>query len=209
MLRVTRKSGKVLVVMARESLDPLVFGHRLRHYRRQAGMTLEDLGRSLGRPASYLSQLENGHREPRLSTVNQLAGALGCRPADLLAPTAPNRRSELEVAIAHMQDDPRYQALHLPYLRPSARMDDAALEHVLLLRQIRRALESKSDHTIPEDFFLDMLDEQFSEEECLRQMETAVAWGRYAELFDFDAGRRRFVLPDAQEEEVSASEEAE
>jgi NitT/TauT family transport system ATP-binding protein len=54
-----------------------------------------------------------------------------------------------------------------------------------------------------------MLDEQFSEEECLRQMETAVAWGRYAELFDFDAGRRRFVLPDAQDEEIAASEDAE
>ena len=78
------------------------------------------------------------------------------------------------------------------------------MTNVLLLRQIRRALESKSDHTVPEDFFLDMLDEQFSEEECLRQMETAVAWGRYAELFDFDAGRRRFMLPDAQEEETAA-----
>jgi len=29
---------------------------------------------------------------------------------------------------------------------------DAALANVLLLRQIRRALESKSDHTVPEDF---------------------------------------------------------
>jgi NitT/TauT family transport system ATP-binding protein len=83
----------------------------------------------------------------------------------------------------------------------------AAVEHILLLRQIRRALESKSDHTVPEDFFMDMLDEQFSEEESQRQIETAVAWGRYAELFDFDAGRRRFVLPDAQEEEAAASEE--
>ena len=59
---------------------------------------------------------------------------------------------------------------------------------MLLLRQIRRALETKSDHTVPEEFFLDMLDEQFSEEESQRQMETAVTWGRYAELFDFDAG---------------------
>jgi NitT/TauT family transport system ATP-binding protein len=85
----------------------------------------------------------------------------------------------------------------------------AAVENVLLLRQIRRALEAKSDHSVPEEFFLDMLDEQFSEEECLRQMETAVAWGRYAELFDFDAGRRRFVLPDAQDEEIAASESEE
>ncbi len=90
-------------------------------------------------------------------------------------------------------------------LRQKELFRQAALANVLLLRQIRRALESKSDHTVPEDFFLDMLDEQFSEEECLRQMETAVTWGRYAELFDYDAGRRRFVLPDAQDEEAAAS----
>jgi NitT/TauT family transport system ATP-binding protein len=40
-------------------------------------------------------------------------------------------------------------------------------------------------------------------------METAVAWGRYAELFDFDAGRRRFVLPDTPEEEITDSEDGE
>ena len=84
---------------------------------------------------------------------------------------------------------------------------DAVMERVMLLKQIRRALESKSDHTLPEDLFLDMLDEQFSEEESQRQMETAVAWGRYAELFDYDAGRRRFVLPDAPEDAIAAGEE--
>ena len=98
-------------------------------------------------------------------------------------------------------------------LRQKELFRDAAVENVLLLRQIRRALEAKSDHTVPEDFFLDMLDEQFSEEECLRQMETAVAWGRYAELFDYDSARRRFVLPDASEEDIagenSASEDGE
>jgi NitT/TauT family transport system ATP-binding protein len=91
-------------------------------------------------------------------------------------------------------------------LRQKELFHDAALENVLLLRQIRRALETKSDHTVPEDFFLDVLDEQFSEEEAMRQVETAVTWGRYAEMFDFDAARRRFVLPDAQEEEAAASE---
>jgi NitT/TauT family transport system ATP-binding protein len=94
-------------------------------------------------------------------------------------------------------------------LRQKELFRQAALTNVLLLRQIRRALEAKSNHTVPEDFFLDMLDEQFSEEECRRQVETAVAWGRYAELFDYDAGRRRFVLPDAQEEEIAAAEDAE
>lgn len=91
-------------------------------------------------------------------------------------------------------------------LRQKELFRDAATEHILLLRQIRRALESKTDHTVPEGFFLDMLDEQFSDEESRRQMDTAVTWGRYAELFDFDAARRRFVMPDALEEEIADGE---
>jgi NitT/TauT family transport system ATP-binding protein len=70
----------------------------------------------------------------------------------------------------------------------------AALDHVLLLRQISRALANKTDHSVSEEFFLDMLDEQFSEDECERQLATAINWGRYAELFDWDDARRRFML---------------
>jgi NitT/TauT family transport system ATP-binding protein len=84
---------------------------------------------------------------------------------------------------------------------------EAAVEHVLLLRQITRAIDTKSDHTVPEEFFLDMLDEQFSQEETLRQLETAINWGRYAELFDFDAGRRRFIRPEVEEETAEMPEE--
>jgi len=114
-------------------LDPRLFGQQLRHHRRVRGLTLGDLGALVGRPASYLSQLENGHREPRLSTVNQLADALGCAPAALLDQAPPNRRAELEVTVAQMQEDPRYQSLRLPYLRPSAKLDDTALEHLVAL----------------------------------------------------------------------------
>jgi len=92
-------------------------------------------------------------------------------------------------------------------LRQKELFRDAAIENVLLLRQIRRALDAKSDHTVPEEFFLDMLDEQFSDEEARRQIETTVNWGRYAELFDFDASRRRFVMPDAMEEPAVAGDD--
>ena len=34
-----------------------------------------------------------------------------------------------------------------------------------------------------------------------------ILWGRYAELFDYDAGRRRFVMSDSPEEEISADED--
>ena len=85
----------------------------------------------------------------------------------------------------------------------------AATEHVLLLRQITRAIDNKNDHSVPEAFFIDMLDEQFSDEETRLQLETAINWGRYAELFDFDGGRRRFILPEDEEEEEEETEEAE
>ena len=89
-------------------------------------------------------------------------------------------------------------------LRQKTLFRKAAVENVLLLRQISRALETKSNHTIPEEFFLDMLDEQFSDEEAQKQLETAINWGRYAELFDFDASRRRFILPEQEEPETVA-----
>lgn len=116
-----------------ETVDPLVFGHRVRHFRTRAALTLDDLGARVGKPAPYLSLLENGKREPRLGMINALADALDVPVADLLAPDAPNRRSRLEIGIARAQDDPIYRGLELPTLKPSARMPDIALEHILAL----------------------------------------------------------------------------
>ncbi len=70
----------------------------------------------------------------------------------------------------------------------------AALENVLLLRQIEHALKAKSDRALPDDFFYDILEEYFSEEEAQRQLKTAIHWGRYAEIFDYDADSGRLIL---------------
>jgi len=94
-------------------------------------------------------------------------------------------------------------------LRQKELFRNAAVENVLLLRQIVRAIEAKSDRSVPEEFFHDMLDEQFSEDETLRQMETAINWGRYAELFDFDASRRRFIQPEKLTHETEPQSTAE
>ncbi len=75
---------------------------------------------------------------------------------------------------------------------------DAALKNVPLLDQIRRAVVAKSDHRVSDEFFRDLLDEYFTEEELQRQLDTAIAWGRYAELFDYDAGQKRFFLPEPE-----------
>jgi NitT/TauT family transport system ATP-binding protein len=74
---------------------------------------------------------------------------------------------------------------------------EALLAHVPLLQQIDSALQSKADGTMLLDFFHDLLDEHFSDDEVRRQLDTAIQWGRYAELFDYDAvtGRLTRTLP--------------
>jgi NitT/TauT family transport system ATP-binding protein len=71
---------------------------------------------------------------------------------------------------------------------------EAALGHVALLQQIRSALEKKSDGAIPLEFFRDILDEHLPEEEVERQIKTALGWGRYAEIFDYDSETDRLLL---------------
>jgi NitT/TauT family transport system ATP-binding protein len=72
-----------------------------------------------------------------------------------------------------------------------------ALAHVPLLRQMEQALKAKSDRTLPDEFFRDLLDEHFSEDESRRQLETAIQWGRYAEIFDYDAATGKLTLTEA------------
>jgi NitT/TauT family transport system ATP-binding protein len=73
----------------------------------------------------------------------------------------------------------------------------AVLANVPLLRQMQQALKSKTNRTLPAEFFQDLLDEHFSEDEARRQLETAIQWGRYAELFDYDAASGKLTLTEA------------
>jgi NitT/TauT family transport system ATP-binding protein len=72
-----------------------------------------------------------------------------------------------------------------------------ALAHVPLLRQMEQSLKAKSDRTLPDEFFRDLLDEHFSEDEARRQLETAIQWGRYSEIFDYDAATGKLTLTEA------------
>lgn len=74
---------------------------------------------------------------------------------------------------------------------------EAALERIPLLRHIQSALRSKTDHALPAEFFRDVLDERFSDEEAGRQFQTALDWGRYAEIFEYDSGSDRLMLQDS------------
>jgi NitT/TauT family transport system ATP-binding protein len=70
---------------------------------------------------------------------------------------------------------------------------EAALDHVTILKQIDSILKRKSDHAISDEFFHDILDEHFAEDEVQRQFDTAMNWGRYAEIFDYDRDSGRLV----------------
>ncbi len=77
----------------------------------------------------------------------------------------------------------------------------AALAHVALLERIHTVLQGKSDHTMPLEFFRDMLRERFSEEDAGRQIDTALNWGRYAGLFTYDSVKDRLSAGAGVEEE--------
>lgn len=57
---------------------------------------------------------------------------------------------------------------------------------VPLIRWILKGLRSAPDHRVPRQFFQDVLEWEFSPEEAEQQIDLAIAWGRYGELFGYD-----------------------
>jgi NitT/TauT family transport system ATP-binding protein len=70
---------------------------------------------------------------------------------------------------------------------------EAVLAHVSLLKQMYNVLQSKTDHAIPLEFFRDILDEHFARDETQHQIETALDWGRYADIFEYDSQSDRLT----------------
>ena len=70
-----------------------------------------------------------------------------------------------------------------------------ALARIPVMSSIVLTLQEKANGSMRSDFFLDIWDDYFPSEEAERQLATAVDWGRYAELFEFDASEGRLSLP--------------
>jgi NitT/TauT family transport system ATP-binding protein len=66
--------------------------------------------------------------------------------------------------------------------------------HAPLVRTILKALENSDDGALRDDFFLDLLRRGFSGADARVQLDIAIQWGRYAELFDYDADSGELVL---------------
>ena len=69
-----------------------------------------------------------------------------------------------------------------------------AAERAPLVRAILQCLRTTTDGTLGREFFLDLLRRGFTEEEAGHQLEIAIDWGRYGELFDYDANTGQLVL---------------
>jgi NitT/TauT family transport system ATP-binding protein len=84
---------------------------------------------------------------------------------------------------------------------------EALLSRPTFLQTIDCILHQKSDHAMPLEFFRDLLDEHFSEHDVTLQLETALNWGRYAEIFTYDPETDRLRLH-SSETEHTANESA-
>ncbi|PJJ55418.1 helix-turn-helix domain-containing protein [Compostimonas suwonensis] len=124
--------------------DLTTLGHRIRHFRAAAGLTLDALGSRIGVAPSQLSLIENGKREPRVSTLQAIANALGVSLSHLLDEQPPSTRAALEIELARAQAGSLYASLGLPSIKPGRSMPTEALEAVVgLHRELsRRASEA-------------------------------------------------------------------
>lgn len=62
-----------------------LMGVNVRYYRKENGMTQEELAVAAGMERSYVSDIERGTRNPSVAALGQLAVALKVEPSLLLA----------------------------------------------------------------------------------------------------------------------------
>ncbi len=123
--------------------DPIAVGRRLRHLRRAAHRTLDDVAGAVGISASALSLIENGRREPKLGVLTALAADLGTAPGELLSPAAPSRRTALEIELERAQRADSFPALGVPAVRVGPRLPTEALEALVGLHRSLAAAQTE------------------------------------------------------------------
>jgi NitT/TauT family transport system ATP-binding protein len=72
----------------------------------------------------------------------------------------------------------------------------AALEHAQLVSMIAANLKRSPSHSMRGGYFRNLVGKHHGTKEAEEQLDTAIDWGRYAELFEYDDMRDEFKLPD-------------
>ncbi len=72
------------------------------------------------------------------------------------------------------------------------------LEFIPLAKHIRHVLDQAPNHRVSDRYFVDELENYFSEEESERIFRTIIDWGRYAEILAYDYDSRELSLENPQ-----------
>jgi NitT/TauT family transport system ATP-binding protein len=112
------------------------------------------------------------------------------KAADLL------RFAEIEEGDVYLTPEGRHFA-EAGVLEEKEVFRNQAMATIELLRQIVHELQTAPDHRLREDHILEELEQHFSEGEARRQLDTAIDWGHYAELFAYDDDAGQFSVEDA------------
>jgi len=95
----------------------LTFGREVRRRRGALGLTLEQLAERSGLTPNYIGTVENGRRDPSLSTVLALAKGLGLAPGELLGGVGELSPASTEAATLIEALSPEVQVATLELLR--------------------------------------------------------------------------------------------
>jgi len=87
----------------------------------------------------------------------------------------------------------RYAAADV--LRAKEQFATLAVEQAPLVRTIVRQLRHSDDGVIRSETILAELRRGYSDDDAQQQLDTAIDWGRYAELYEYDADSDRLLLP--------------
>ena len=125
----------------------------------------------------------------------KLGGPLGYELDDLLPVTeAAKRLGLVKIASGDIEltaDGRRVAAAGEPERKERLR---ERLRKLPLIAAIRKAVDQGEEGRAPKQRFVELLGDHFSAVESERQLATAVDWGRYGELFDFDPDAEEFLL---------------
>ncbi|WP_063789980.1 nitrate/sulfonate/bicarbonate ABC transporter ATP-binding protein [Streptomyces sp. MMG1121] len=80
-----------------------------------------------------------------------------------------------------------------------------AVQHAPLVTLITKSLRGNSGGTLRAGFFRDLLAHHFTAEQVTRQLDTATDWGRYAELYSYDAEPQEYRLDESEATRLAAT----
>jgi NitT/TauT family transport system ATP-binding protein len=80
------------------------------------------------------------------------------------------------------------------------------LSHVPLAAHIRHSLEQEPSGALPEEPFLQLLSESLAAEHAERVLRTAIEWGRYGEVYEYDYNTGVIHLPEGEANGVKDEE---